>query len=923
MPDTPDDRTVSEGPVQASLRSIGPYRLIQLLGAGGMGEVWRAEQTEPFHRTVALKLIKAGMDTKAVVARFDSERQALALMDHPNIAKVFDAGATPAGRPYFVMEYVPGFPITDYCDKHRLTLKERLALFMQVCDGVQHAHQKAIIHRDLKPSNVLVEELDHKAVPKIIDFGLAKATGHRLTEMTMFTEIGAMVGTPAYMSPEQADSNERNIDTRTDVYSLGVILYELLVGMLPFDSHELRAQGTEAMRQKIREQEPTSPSTKIKSLGGSSGDFAIKRREEPHTLQRHLRGELDWITLKTLEKDRARRYGSPSELAADIERYLHDQPVLAGPPSTVYRASKFMRRHRFGVGVAAAAALLLLGFAATMALQARRIAKERDRANHEAEVSRRVSEFMTQMFKVSDPGEARGNKITGREILDKASNEIEKGLAKDVEVQSQLMHVMALTYVNLGLYARAHGLAESALENRRRTLGPDHPKTLESMTQMGWILDREGRDLEAEKMTREALNLQQRVIGPEDPLTLETKDNLAIILEKQGHYAEEEKLERELIPVRTRKLGPEHPQTLRSMLNLGDALRGESRFPEAEKQFRQLLEIEGRVWGTGHPSMIAAMHNLANVIQEQGRYDEAEALYRETLETERRVLGPDHPDTASTMTTLANTIMYGQGRSSEAEALYRQALEISERALGPEHPYTTQAEEGLANVVASQGHYPEAEKLHREILAIRLRLLGPDNTDTLLSQYNLGDVLFREEHFAQADKLLRETLRSQSRTLGEENPDTLASKAFLARILVKEANPREAGELARQAFEVQLRVLGPQHSDTLSTLQYLGTALVYSHRYEEAKTLFADTIEKIGKIPGANPSLAWYNFACVEVVAKRPVEAIGYLRRAVDLGYSDAKQLEADDDLKPLRHEPGFSAIVSDARRRAAASAQK
>ena len=923
MADSSDDNTVSTGSARAPSRSIGPYRLVQMLGAGGMGEVWLGAQETPFHRTVALKLIKAGMDTKAVVARFDSERQALALMEHPNIAKVFDAGSTPEGRPYFVMEYVPGLSITDYCDQHTLTLRDRLQIFIQVCDGVQHAHHKAIIHRDLKPSNVLVAELDHKPVPKIIDFGLAKATGQRLTEMTMFTEIGTMVGTPAYMSPEQADSNERNIDTRTDVYSLGVILYELLVGMLPFGSNELRADGAEAMRRKIREQEPTSPSAKIKSLGESSSEFALKRREGPGTLQRHLSGELDWITLKALEKDRARRYGSPSELVADIQRYLHNQPVLAGPPSRTYRASKFIRRHRFGVGVAAAALLLLLGFATTMALQARRIAKERDRANHEAEVSKRVSEFMTQMFKVSDPGEARGTKITAREILDKASNEIEQGLAKDVEVQSQLMQVMALTYVNLGLYARAHTLAQSALENRRRSLGPDHPKTLESMTQLGWILDREGREIEAEKMTREALALQQRDLGKEDVLTLETEDNLAIVLEKQGHYAEEEKLERELVAARTRKLGPEHPQTIRSMMNLADALHGEGHLAEAESQFRQLLEVERRVWGIGHPTLLATMHNLANVLQEQGRYDEAEALYRETLETERRVLGPEHPDTASTMTTLANTIMYGQGRSSEAEELYRQAVEISQRTLGPEHPYTLQAEEGLANTLASEGHYAEAEKLHREILGIRLRLLGPDNTDTLLSQYNLGDVLFREDHVAEADKLLRETLRLQSRALGLENPDTLASKAFLARILVKEGNLGEAEELARQAFAIQLRTLGPQHSDTLSTLQFLGTALVYNHRYDEAKTLFADTIEQIGKVPGANASLAWYNFACVAVIAKRPDEAVRYLKQAVDLGYHDADHMEADVDLKPLRGEPSFSALISETRKRTGANLQK
>jgi non-specific serine/threonine protein kinase/serine/threonine-protein kinase len=354
-----DDKTLSLNSIQQAFLSIGPYRLIQMLGIGGMGELWRAEQTEPFHRTVALKLIKAGMDTRSVVARFEAERQALALMEHPNIAKVFDAGATPEGRPYFVMEYVPGLPITTYCDRHRLTIKERLILFSEVCEGGQHAHQKAIIHRDLKPSNVLVGELDQKPVPKIIDFGLTKATGPRLSQATMYTELGGVVGTPDYMSPEQPDCNERNIDTRIDVYSLGVILYELLVGVLPCSSQDLAADGMQPVLKKLRADEPTLPSSKLKSLGQSSKESAAKRKEEPQTLRRRMRGELDWITVKALEKDRNRRYGSPFELAADIHRYLQNEPVLAGPPSTTYRAGKFIQRHHFGVGVAAATAILL------------------------------------------------------------------------------------------------------------------------------------------------------------------------------------------------------------------------------------------------------------------------------------------------------------------------------------------------------------------------------------------------------------------------------------------------------------------------------------------------------------------------------------------------------------------------------------
>ena len=379
---TDDEPTRTDIDSKGAASSIGPYRLLQKIGEGGMGEVWLAEQIQPVRRRVALKVIKAGMDTKQVVLRFEAERQALAMMNHPSIAKVFDAGETPQGRPYFVMEHIQGVPITEHCDRQKLTNRERLELFIQVCEGVQHAHQKAVIHRDLKPSNVLVTILDDKAVPKIIDFGVAKATSRPLTETTMFTELGTLIGTPEYMSPEQAEMTGQDVDTRTDVYSLGVMLYELVVGALPFEPKELRSAGFAEIVRKIREDEPTKPSARLSTLGERSSEFARCRKVDLRTLRSQLLGDLDWIVMKALEKDRTRRYGSPSELAADLVRHMKDEPISAGAPSKAYRARKFVRRHRVGVGVAVASFVVLVGFAVTMAIamQARRIAAQRAEA---------------------------------------------------------------------------------------------------------------------------------------------------------------------------------------------------------------------------------------------------------------------------------------------------------------------------------------------------------------------------------------------------------------------------------------------------------------------------------------------------------------------------------------------------------------
>jgi eukaryotic-like serine/threonine-protein kinase len=750
--------TLSNGtPEGATAGQIGPYRLLQVLGEGGMGEVWLAEQSKPLHRKVALKLIKAGMDTKTVVARFESERQALALMDHPNIARVFDAGSSAEGRPYFVMEYVPGLPLTEYCDKHRLTMKERLELFVQVCDGVQHAHQKAIIHRDLKPSNVLVVEQDNKAVPKIIDFGLAKATAQRLTDRTMFTELGAMMGTPGYMSPEQADQREPNIDTRTDVYSLGAILYELLVGVLPFEMKALRAAGLEAILRVIREQEPPKPSTKIRSMGDSSKASAEKRREEPRSFARHLQGELDWITMKALEKDRGRRYGSPAELAADIQRHLRDEPVLAGPPSASYRASKFVRRHRFPVAAAACAMVLLIGFAAAMAVQARRIANERDRADRQAEVAQRAANFMTNMFKVSDPSETRGNSITAREILDKASKDIDTGLTKDPELRAQMMYVMGVVYDNLGLYPLAQALLQQTMDIRRRVLGTESPEALRSMHALALTLDHEGHRTEAEKLQRQTLEARRRVLGPEHPDTLDSMNNLADVLDDQGHYPEAEKLYRETLDIRRRVLGPEHPDTLGSMNNLASVLDDQGHWAEAEKQHRKALDMERRILGPEHPVSLKSMNNLANVLDDEGHYAEAEKLYRETLGIKRRVLGPEHRETLDAMNNLA-VVLQHEGHHAEAEKLYRDTLDIRRRVLGPEHPDTLASMSNVGDVLISEGHISEAEKIFRQTREVERHVLGPEHPYTAISTYYLGAIAAHLGRPDEALSLLREAV---------------------------------------------------------------------------------------------------------------------------------------------------------------------
>jgi eukaryotic-like serine/threonine-protein kinase len=771
---------------------IGPYHLLHRIGVGGMGEVWLAEQKEPVRRRVALKLIKAGMDTREVVARFESERQALALMDHPAIAKVFDAGSTPQGRPYFVMEYVNGVPITMYCDKHRLTMEQRLDLFIRVCEGVQHAHEKAILHRDLKPSNILVSEVDGKPAPRIIDFGVAKATAQRLTPETLFTQVGEVVGTPAYMSPEQADSGGVDVDTRTDVYSLGVVLYELLVGALPLD---FSTTTPDQFRNRLRDEEVPRPSTKLRPSSQKSDTAAQQRSTDLTALLRKLRGDLDAITLKCLEKERARRYGTPAEVAADIGRYLRHEPVVARPASLIYRARKYARRNRLGVGVAAGAVLLLLSAAIAQTLQLRRTERERDRAD-------RITKFMTDMFKVSNPSEARGNDIRAREILDKASGEVDTGLSKDPELQARMMHVMGTVYESLGLYSKAESLFGRAAEIRRAVLGPTNRDTLNSSSKLVLVLGEESRFPEAEKLGRETMELRSRAFGPKDRDTLDSATELAVILDDEGRFSDAERLNRETLDIASRAYGPQDQVARVTRQHLAIDFAYEGKYPDAEKVFREIYETDRKRLGDDDPKVIAEENNLGSILLQEDRYSESEKVYRDNLTIKLRVLGPEHPQTLMTMGNLAQ-VLRSEKHYLEAATLLRDALAVELKTLGPDHRTTLVTKGNLAETLADEGENAEAEQLTRETLESERRVLGPDHSDTLATMEVLGEVLKNEKRYTESEKTYRETLEARRRQFGDDHPDTSLVAYSLAAVQALEGKRDEAFANLAFAFSHQ------------------------------------------------------------------------------------------------------------------------
>ena len=749
--------------VQAGQVFAERFQIVRKLGEGGMGQVWLAEQTSPVRRQVALKLIKAGMYDEAVMQRFQAERQSLAIMDHPAIAKVFDAGATPLGQPYFVMEYVPGLPITEYCDRRKLKIGDRLELFIQVCEGVQHAHQKAIIHRDLKPANILVVEVDGKPVPRIIDFGLAKAATPHMAGET-FTQLGNFMGTPGYMSPEQADPMVQDIDTRTDVYSLGVVLYVLLTGLQPFETWRREKPPLDELLRKLRQEDPPSPSNKVSADRDTSRATAEARGTEPRQLVSLLRGDLDWITMKAVEKDRDRRYGAPSELAVDIHRYLKHEPVLARPPSAVYRARKYVRRHGFAVAAASVLVLLLAGFGVVQTIQLRRITRERVRANREAATAEAVNAFLQNDLLAQAGATAQAGPSTRpdpdlkvRTALDRAAERIEGKFAKQPEVEASIRETIGQTYLDLGSYPEARKQLEQALDLRRRVLGAEDAKTLKTLTSLGRVALQQGKYAEAEALEGQALQGQRRVLGPEHPDTLLSMHDLAAVYLNEGKCAQAAALDAQTVEIRKRVLGPEHPDRLVSMSDLAADYLCESEYAQAAALDEQTLEIRKRVLGPEHPATLGSMSNLGAVYLYEGKYAQAAALDEQTLEIRKRVLGPEHSDTLTSMNNLA--IDYRDtGRYAQAEDLYTQTLEIRKRVLGPEHPDTVISMSNLADLYLQEDKFAQAEGLYTQTLEIRERVLEPDHPLTAQTVYNLACVAARQGDKDRAITRLRESV---------------------------------------------------------------------------------------------------------------------------------------------------------------------
>jgi serine/threonine protein kinase/tetratricopeptide (TPR) repeat protein len=833
-------------PQEAAGSRIGHYQLLKIIGEGGFGTVWMAEQSEPVQRRVALKIIRIGMDTREFIARFEQERQALAMMDHPNIAKVHDAGATDSGRPFFVMELVQGVPITKFCDQQKLPLPARLELFIEVCRAIQHAHQKGIIHRDIKPSNVMVALDGDKPVPKIIDFGIAKATQGKLTDETVFTRFEQFIGTPVYMSPEQA-AMVPDIDTRSDIYALGVLLYELLTGKPPFDAKSLVSAGYEEMRRMIREVEPPKPSSKLGTLSADERTtLANARQIEPAKLSRSVEPDLDWIVMKAIDKDRSRRYETVNGLALDLQRFLANEPVSATPPSAAYKFRKFARRNKAALSMGAGIAAVLVGAtivsmwqavratnAEKVATEARELADarlaEKDTALKDAEG---ISAFLGEVFESPDPVR-NGRAVTVVDALARAAKKLEAGLASQPGRRARLQAALGRTYLTLGMPREAIPLQEKARDYYRATFGLRHDYTLQTMHELANCYHEADRRDEALKLAEEVLTLRREFNGPEHPAAIAAMHSLATSWHYAGRRDEALKMREEVLALRRKVDGPEHADTLGAMHNLARSFRDAGRLEEALKLREELLALCRKVLNPEHPQTIAAMANLASSYNAAGRWKDALTLDEEALSLSRNVLGPTHRNTLDAMVNLARTYDRA-GRSQEALKLRGEALPLHCDVIGQEHPLTLDVMYDLALSYYYANRMDEGIELGKELVRLRQKVLGPEDPETIGAMSNLMICYKDSDRHDEAITLGEQVLALSRKVNGPEHRDTLGMSDNLARCYHNNRRTDDAIRLGEETLRLHLEVYGVEHADTIGTK--LNLALYYQNagRLEEA-----------------------------------------------------------------------------------------
>ena len=800
---------------------IGSYALLRKIGEGGFGVVWLAEQHQPVRRQVALKIIRPGMDTREVVARFEGERQALALMDHPNIARVFDGGATENGRPFFVMELVSGIPITRYCDEQRLGTGARLHLFLQVCRAVQHAHQKGIIHRDLKPSNILVTEQDGVAVPKVIDFGIAKAVSGRISDATVVTVQAGIMGTPAYMSPEQMELGGSDVDTRSDIYNLGVVLYELLTGQMPFDAGRLSSSSWDELRKIIRDQEPPKPSTRVGTLDLNTRDEIARQRRTDYTkLRSALRGDLDWIVMCCLEKERSRRYETANGLARDIERHLGDEPITARPPTMAYVLRKTVRRHRvaFATGGAIAASLVFAVVASRLEAQRATTAEdvavaERSRAESardEAEKHKRtaevegarsaqVAQFMKNMLKGVGPEVARGRDTTLlRAILDQEAARVRADANTQLEVSVDLLETLGLVYSAIGEHRIGELLLWEALNRYEKQHGRKNLVVARLLHGIGTLVEDQGASYRAEAPLREALALRERLLPPNHLDLAQSRSELGGKLAGSEHE-EAERLLLSALPVQRDSLGSLHPDVARTLGYLSRANLNLRRKLEAENLARQSIEIYRQAFGADTVETLWSERALASALSSQQRHTEAEQVIRSAMERCGRLLSPAHPMNADLRLDLSYNLGVQQ-RLPEAEAVAREALDLAQRydLPGP----AGQILPRVIDLLRTQGKYEEAEQIARRQIELTRRRVDEYPLMLALHLQNLTGLLRQQKRFEEAEISQREVLALRERP----NADTKgwltqAARSNLGGVLTDLGRYAEAESFLSLAYE--------------------------------------------------------------------------------------------------------------------------